>query len=61
MEQGLETNELIEGEIYKCRLSGLKVLVTLVDEENDTAIGQIFQNEQFRTITIHYKQLTKWT
>lgn len=61
MEQGLETIELIEGEMYKCRLSGLKVLVTMVDEENDTAIGQIFQNEQFRIITIHYKQLTKWT
>lgn len=61
MEQGLETIELVEGEMYKCRLSGLKVLVTAVDEDNDTAVGQVFQNEQLRTITIHYKQLTKWT
>lgn len=61
MEQGLETIELVEGEIYRCRLSGLKVLVTMVDDDEGTAIGQIFQNDKFQTITFFNKQLTKWT
>jgi hypothetical protein len=60
MENFLKISELEEGLYYKCGLSEQKVLVTFIEEGQESAKGKIFSEGEFKTISIDDNQLKLW-